>query len=438
MPSLRADNVQSNDFSRPTKHHSKWTVAALALVFVAGTARGQSPFSPPPPPSQAAPSAVRGLAVPGQQKTSPAVAVSQSAPVSPPRAQPRSPVTPTISSGVQPVEGGQIVARIDGQIVLASDVMWQVDQLIEANRDRIPPDKISEAKQGLLRQQVMGLLDTKMIYADFRRKVPAENLPTVQENLAKPFEEQEVPRLIKMLKLSDRSALDALLRKSGSSLADVQRQFNERTIAGEWLRQMTPKPKEVTHEEMLTYYYEHKQDFEFPAQAKWEEVLIRFNRVGGDRKAAWQAITGLGNEVWQRVSKQPGLRGPIFTEIAKQKSHGVNAKEGGQHDWTTKGALRSEEINQALFSLKIGQLSDVIESERGFHIVRVLDRKEAGRTPFTKAQASIRKELSKDQRKGLAEAEMAKVRKKSRVWTLFDGDLSGPQLSRKPRPTKQR
>ena len=344
----------------------------------------------------------------------------------------------TLPSNIQPVEGGQIVARIDGQIVLASDVLWQVNQLIEANRDRIPDDKVDEAKQALMRQQVMGLIDTKMLYANFRRQVPSENLPSIEENLMKPFEENEVPRLLKMLDLSSRSELDILLRDSGTSIADVRRQFNERTIAGEWLRQMVPKPKEATHDEMLAYYKEHKADFELTAKAKWEEVMISFARVDGDRTAAWQAITGIGNEVWQRVAKQPGLRGPVFTEIAKQKSHGFTAQAGGTHDWTTKDALRSKEIDQALFSLQIGQLSNVIETERGFHIIRVLEREEAGCTPFTEAQSTIRKALGRNQTQGLAQVEVAKLRKKSRVWTLFDGDISGPRLSRNRQPSQQR
>jgi len=347
-------------------------------------------------------------------------------------------ITPTASSRAQPLEGGQIVARVDGQIVLASDVLWQVNQLIEANRDRIPDDKVEEARQVLMRQQVMGLVDTKMLYAIFRRQIQAENIPSIEENLEKHFEESEIPRLVKMLNLSGRNELDALLRESGTSIADVRQQFYERTIAGEWLKQMIPKPKEVTHEAMLDYYSEFKQDFCCTAKVKWEELMISFNRVGGDRTKAWQEITALGNEVWQRVSKQPNLRGPVFTEIAKQKSHGFTSQAGGGHDWTTQDALRCKEIDQALFTLKIGQLSNVIESERGFHIVRVLQREEAGCTPFTEAQSDIRKELGQDQRKGLAEAELAKLRKKSRVWTLFDGDLSGPELSRKLQPSKRR
>ena len=335
------------------------------------------------------------------------------------------------------MEGGEIVARVDGQIVLASDVLWQADQLINANRDRIPPNRLSEVRRTILRQQVMGVIDTKIIYADFRRKVPAENIPSIMENLQKPFEEHELPRLLKVFKLNSRQELEQMLQNSDTSIADIQRQFNERTIAGEWLRQLMPKAKEITHEDMLEYYQAHKQEYEYPAQAKWEEVMIRFDRADNDRNEAWKSIADLGNEVWQRVMNHPGLRGAVFTEIAKQKSHGFTASEGGQHDWTTQGAMRSTEINDALFSLKVGQLSNVIESERGFHIVRVLERKEAGRTPFTEAQAGIRDALKKEQRGGLIEGEVKKLRKNSRVWTVFDGFLTAEQLSPKRETTRR-
>jgi len=404
--------------------------AVLLLVTLPVCA--QAPFRPPPPPQ---PVAVRGLGVPPASEI-PAQVITPT-PVTP-SAVTSSPITPTLSSKAQPLEGGEIVARVDGQIVLASDVLWQVNQLIAANRDRIPPDQLQEAKRALMRQQVMGLLDTKMIYADFRRTVPAENLPSIQENLQEPFEKNEIPRLVKMLKMKDRNELSQLLEESGTSLDDLRRQFIERTIAGEWLRQMVPKPKEATYDDLVAYYQEHKQEYEYPAQVKWEEVMISIDRSGGDRTKAWQAITALGNDAWQRAQTEPGLRGQIFTEIAKQKSHGFTAQQGGLHGWTEKGALRSQEIDQALFTLQIGQLSNVIESQRGFHIVRVLERKQAGCTPFTEAQKLIRQELGRNQKKGLAQAEVAKLRKKSRIWTLFDGDPSGPALSRNRQPTQQR
>ncbi len=426
MSISKSNRDQPNRWKSTTCLVAATTVALVGHVLGVGCPRavGQTSFAPPPSPSP-----VRGIYDPAQTNSSPAL-------VTPPPAASASndvvettPITPTKNTDAKPIAGGEIVARVDGQIVLASDVLWQVNQIIQANLDRIPPKEIDKARRALLRQQVMGLIDTKLLYADFRRNIPPENIPKIAENLAEPFDENEIPRLIKVLELKNRLELAERLESFGSSLADVQRQFNERTIAGEWLRQKAPKPKQATHDQMLEYYQAHLTDYDFPAQVKWEEIMVRFSRFDNDRAAAWREIAGHGNTIWQQVAKHPGLRGPVFTEIAKQKSHGFTADKGGQHDWTTKGALRSEAINEALFVLDVGQLSNILESDIGFHILRVLERKTAGRTPFTVAQAEIRKQLEGGRTQKLVQRELKKLRKQSRVWTVFDGDLSGPKLA---------
>ncbi len=436
----------SNNSRDLTDRRSVLTICQTAAIFscvslLLGSVhqvQAQPAFAPPPRPQT---SAVRGIYDPAQSPPSPAMIapapspqvvappISSASSITPSDASPSS-ITPTTSSGIQPLEGGEIIARVDGQIILASDILWQVNQIIEANRDRIPPGKVDEARRGILRQQVMGLIDTKLLYADFLRTVPSENLPKIEENLLESFEEGEVSRLIKMLDVKDRLALVEMLEANGSSLADVRRQFNERTIAGEWLRQLAPKPKPVTHEQMLEYYQQHLSEYEYPSQAKWEELMLRFDRFGGDRETTWRGMAEIGNELWKRVQANPNARGPVFTEIAKQKSHGFTASEGGKHDWTTRGALRSKAIDGALFSLQVGQLSNIIETETGFHIVRVLERKEAGRTSFEEAQSEIRKQIEAGSKRELVEEGLIKLRKQSRVWTVFDGSISSSEISK--------
>ena len=384
-------------------------------------AQVDSPFAPPPQPS--AGQEVGGSAA-ASAPTVPNIDYS---------------VTPTPTAGdVKPLEGGEILAKIDGQIVLASDVLWQVNLLLKANSDRIPAAELEDARRALLRQHVMGLIDTKVLYAEFRRKVPAENLPKIEESLAEPFEEMEVPRLCEALEVADKRQLDELLKANGSSLADLRRQFNERTIAGEWLRSLAPKPKPITHEELLEYYQQHTADFDYPAQVKWEELAVDFAKVNFDRAAAWRMIAEMGNKVWQQVAQNPGLRGPAFTDVAKECSHGITAGDGGVHDWTTRGALRCGVIDEALFSLELGQMSDVIESDTGFHIVRVLERRDAGRTPFTEAQAEIRKIIEASAKKDLASVELDKLRDKARIWTIFDGEFRGSELTAQQRARRAR
>jgi hypothetical protein len=407
--------------------------------------QAQSPFDPPPAPTGGPPTpAVRGLYDPTQPAPSPA-GLEEAPPATfiAPGGGPTTPQPPTgvvqgdgVAPESRPIAGSEIIARADGQVILASDVLWQANQIIHANRDRIPPEQVEEVRKMLLRQQLFSLvdanmtfLDSKLLFADFVRNVPAENLPKIEEQIAEGFEKQELPRLIKMLKVKDRAELDDLFRASGTSVKDVQKQFLEKIVAGEWLRQRTPKSKPVTHEEILAYYQDHLKEYEYPAQVRWEEIMVRFDRVEGGRDAAWQKLAEMGNEVWQAAAKNPNVRGPVFAGVAKEKSHGFTADEGGIHDWTPLDSLACQDMNTALATLALGQMSDGIESPLGFHIVRVLERKEAGRTPFTEAQEAIKKLLEQEQKATLVAAEIAKLRENARVWTIFDGDLTHARLA---------
>lgn len=414
-------------------------VLAAAVVGLTAVlpARAQGPFAPPPPPGQA--SNVRGVASPSTFSEGPiAPQVPRSEPITPTPADATRSGPATISPGAQPLEGGKIVARVDGQVILASDVLWQVNQMIDMNRDQIPPSEVATVRDSLLERQVLSLVDTKLLFADFRRNVPAENLPKISESLAEPFGEHEIPRLLKVLQLESKADLEQRLVSYGTTLDEVQRQFTERTIAGEWLRQRVPKPKEATHEQMLAYYQEHRAEYEHPAKARWEELMIRIDRHNGDAAAAWKELAELGNQIWAKASANQNHRGPVFGELAREHSHGFTASEGGLHDWTTIGALRCEAINDALRDLKIGQLSDGIVSEDGYHIIRVLERKPAGRTPFTEVQTEIRKALEAEQRQELVGKEIKKLRREASVWTVFHGDLSAERIAELLEPGQQR
>ena len=49
----------------------------------------------------------------------------------------------------------------------------------------------------------------------------------------------------------------------------------------------------------------------------------------------------MGNAVWPRMAAHPPADTPMFADVAKAQCEGFNAKEGGVHDWTTKGALKA-------------------------------------------------------------------------------------------------
>jgi PPIC-type PPIASE domain len=366
-----------------------------------------------------------------------------SADIGPPGATTQA-VAPTLTAADNAnLEGCQVIARVDDQVVLACEVLWRVNLLLEEYQrkapagQRVPQDKIDDTRKQLMQREVASMVDRKLLFNQFRRAVPQENMPRIEENLRAPFEQHELPALMKQVNVDNQRDLEIELARLGSSLADVRRSFNERIMASEWIRSKVKVNEDVGPDEMIEYYRGHLADYDFPSQARWEELMVRKDRFK-DAGAAYAEIAELGNNVWQTGTQKP-VRGAAFAEIAKAKSDGFTAKDGGVRDWTTKGALQCKAIDDALFTLQVGQMSPIIDSGPAFHIIRVLERKEAGRKAFTDVQADIRDRLKEKRYQKEASTYLTTLRQDARVWTVFTGNVSAEVLlGRKPDETQQR
>lgn len=329
-------------------------------------------------------------------------------------------VTPA-GSTVAAFRPGQIIAWVGDQPIQAGDLLPMVEQTLAPYLAKMPPealeaqkDAIDAQRENLLKQALASAIDTKLLYLDFLRSIPAdklaEALPNITARAEERFHEMELPSAIEKAKVASAVELEAELRKYGSSLANQKRSFVERILAQSMLRQEVNYQPEVTHMEMADYWRENEQEFDRPAKARWEKLSVRFDR-SGTREEAWVTLGNMGNEV---------LRGAPFAAVAQRHSQGVDAGDGGYHDWTTKGSLASDVLDSAIFTLPVGQLSERLEDEHGFHIVRVIERDNGGPVPFLEAQVDIQKKLRKQKVKKQINEYVARLKKEVHVWTIFD------------------
>lgn len=209
--------------------------------------------------------------------------------------------------------------------------------------------------------------------------------------------------------------LDLLLRRYGASLEQEKTFYAERNLGRSVIGQKINRNREVTHQEMLDYYREHLQDYEIEAKVRWERLSVQFAKTP-NKDDAYRLIADMGNEV---------LRGAPFSAVAKRRSQGLRAAQGGRYDWTSKGSLKSEVIEKALYELPLNRLSQIIEDDRGFHIVRVLERREAGHLPFREVQTNIKQAFQKKHFDEQLSQYISKLRDDIRVWTIYDGGPSG-------------
>ena len=321
-------------------------------------------------------------------------------------------------------ETAQILAKVGSDIVLAGEVLPLIDKAMENSKDKIPESQWETTRKALIRQAIESRVQFKLICEDVKRSLPPEALKHVEGLFGDKFDEDEIPDRLKKANLASRLEMERELEKIGSSLERERRLYVERSLALKWVDENVRNTDEITHDDMLRYYRDHQEDFEHPGRARWEQLSVRFSEHP-NRDDALEAVAGMGNQV---------LDGRPLADVAKEHSQGATARDGGARDWTTQASLRSKELDRAIFGLPVGKLSQIIEDQQGFHIIRVTEREEQSRTPFVDAQVQIKKEISAARRQQRFEEFTERLKSEIPVWTVFDDQTADSRWTENGKP----
>tara|TARA_R110002049_G_scaffold72490_2_gene187187 strand:+ start:217073 stop:218332 length:1260 start_codon:yes stop_codon:yes gene_type:complete len=338
-----------------------------------------------------------------------------------------------------PDDPASVIARVGESPILLGELQPKADarikQVMEKTGQKIPPEQLQMARTNLIRGLLAQAIQSKMMREAFlldqvgteAAEKHAEAREMMSARARQMFIETEADQLIEKYEVNDLTELDERLRAEGSSLAARRRDFVDAMLGHMYIRSNVEREPHVSVAEIVAYYTNHQDEFQHSAQARWEQLTVLFSRFES-KQAAKAAISAMGREAYFGGNVQA---------VARDKSQGPFADKGGLHDWTTKGALASTILDEQIFSLPLNAMSQIIEDEQGYHIVRILDRKEAGITPLKDVQEAIREKLQKEKIMDSERKAMASMRERVPVWSIFPDDVPGakplPQIATRPR-----
>ena len=152
-----------------------------------------------------------------------------------------------------------------------------------------------------------------------------------------------------------------MLEESGKSLEQRRNEVFRGLLKREaFLRVLSDKVL-ARPSEIRTYYEKNRSRLTLPRTARFRMITLHFVRFR-DKDQALE----LGGALLRRLKAKPDT----FEELAKQYSHDANASRGGLWANVTKGSLLGP-LDKAVFAMKAGQPSKLIQTDRGCHIVRV-------------------------------------------------------------------
>ncbi len=147
----------------------------------------------------------------------------------------------------------------------------------------------------------------------------------------------------------------------------------------------------VNEADLKTYYEQNKARFGTKEERRASHILITApaSASAADREKA----KAKAEQLLAEVKKAP----TTFADVARKNSQDPgSAEKGGDLDFVTRGAM-VKPFDDAMFALKKGDISDVIETEFGYHIIRLTDIKPAVVPPFEQVRATIESDVRAQQ-----------------------------------------
>jgi peptidyl-prolyl cis-trans isomerase D len=144
---------------------------------------------------------------------------------------------------------------------------------------------------------------------------------------------------------------------------------------------------QVTEEEELAYYEENKSRFNDPERRRASHIMVE---VPAD---ASETTRRAAREKAQALARQAAANPAQFAELARQHSQDAgSAGNGGDMGWLAQGTW-SGPLEQSIFSLNKNQISDVVETPSGFHIIKVTEIHPARTKSLTEVRGQIAEEI---------------------------------------------
>jgi len=284
----------------------------------------------------------------------------------------------------------EIIARVNNEIITRSEYVRSRDQLKQevqqqelSNADRAFTDKQKDVLRDLIDQQLL-LQKGKDLGI------------TGDTELVKRLDEMR-----KQMNLETMEELEKAAQAQGASYEEFKQNLRNQIITQRVIGQEVGSKLAMNKDDVLKFYNAHKAEMERPEAVRLSEILVApkppVKPAGLDGKpeppteaeneAALTAAQAKAQDLLEQLHK-----GATFADLAKKNSDGPSAKDGGDLNYFNRGTL-AKELEDKVFGLKTGDVTDVTRTKQGYVILQVTEHQSAGIPTLKEAEPRIQDAL---------------------------------------------
>jgi len=304
--------------------------------------------------------------------------------------------TPGDGPQAEPAGRGAVMARVNGVPIYQSDFDLALAAFTRSNN--IGPDITKEQQDEVHKIVLDGLIGSELLY----QKAKAIPIEVPQEEVDNAVSETR--------SRMGEDAFAAEMASRGMSPEDIANLARQNIMVQKLIQDVILNPLTVSDEEIKKFYDEHTDEMNRPEGVEASHILIRSAETDAPDKQT---------EARARIdaAAKRAKSGEDFAALAREYSEDSSASSGGALGIITRGQTVPAFENVA-FSLAVGQVSDVIRTQFGFHLVKVTAKHEAGTMPLTEVHDQIANYLKQLKSRDAIETMVTNLRSEAKVEIL--------------------
>jgi foldase protein PrsA len=272
------------------------------------------------------------------------------------------------------------VAQV-GQTLITQAQFDNLKSMYE-NAGRAPNKDSQKAEYARFEQSLAQYLVTMEV---LRQEAAASEVQVTDQDV-----QAEVAKIKDMFN-GDEDRFNEALKKQSLTVAQLTQSLRDNLLLDR-MKAMVTEKLTVTDEEAKAYYEQHKSDFVQQEERKTSHILISPYPAGDESATATQADWDAAQAEAEKVRGEI-QNGANFANEAKKYSDDATTREaGGQLGFITRGQMVPA-FEEAVFSLKKGELSEPVKTQYGYHLILVTDIVPAKQLSYDQVAESIKSML---------------------------------------------
>ncbi len=290
--------------------------------------------------------------------------------------------------------------KVNGQEIPKNAVEFELNRLIRFYAEHgMPEDKIRQELPVLKERAEQQAIGAKLLFDEAARL----DIPVSEEEIEERLEEMKAEAH------GEERFMD-ILKKRGTNIVEFRNQLKLGRRVDKLVEQITSGVPEPTDEDVEKHFKEHAEEYGKGERVLAQHILVTPKSDGADDKLT--AITQI-REIRKRVEEGADFA----TEAAACSDCPSGKQSGGSLGWFSRGMM-VKEFDEAVFSMPVNGLSDIVETQFGYHIIYKNDEQAASDPDLSEVFEQIRDFLRHTRRGDVLAAYVDELRDKAKVEIL--------------------